>query len=159
MKKNTRLSQYHENEIILREGELKDEMYKIISGQVLIYLNYGKEDEYLIGVLSEQRCFGESGLLCHTSSLYTFVAMSDVLIMKIAQNEFDNFLKNNHLNSRNIIMNLAKENATMKCNIEMLLKELAECRNEANKGNIHQLRTSMLKHAINDYQKSLLFYK
>lgn len=157
MMNQARISKYEENELILREGELNVEMFKILSGKVVVYLNYGKEDEYLIGVLSEQRCFGESGLLCQTPSLYTFVAMEEVLIMKIAQAEFDDFLKSNHMNAKNIIMNLAKENATMKCNIEMLMNELSETRSEANKGNIHQLRTRMLKHAVNDYQKSMLY--
>lgn len=157
MSANAPLSKYRENDIILREGELKDEMYKIISGKVIVYLNYGKDDEYLIGILSEQRCFGESGLLCHMASSYTFVAMEEVLLMTITQSDFDDFLKSNYSNARNIIMNLAKENATMKCNLDMLMNELAESQSKSSRGNVNQLRAHMLKHAINDYQKSLLF--
>ena len=53
----SRMRQVKDGEIVVREGEQNNEMYKIISGKAAVYINYGKEDEYLLGIISEQRCF------------------------------------------------------------------------------------------------------
>lgn len=37
------MQQFKEETVILREGKLNKEMYKIISGKVAVYINYGKE--------------------------------------------------------------------------------------------------------------------
>ena len=54
----SRLRKVKENDVIVKEGELHTEMYKIVSGKAVVYINYGEEDEYLLGVLSEQQWFG-----------------------------------------------------------------------------------------------------
>lgn len=37
------LAYFEEEEVILQEGEISDEMYKILSGSVIVYLHYGKK--------------------------------------------------------------------------------------------------------------------
>ena len=59
----SKMQTFPEDSIIMREGEFYTEMYKIVSGKVAIYINYGQKNEYLMGILSEQQCFGELGLL------------------------------------------------------------------------------------------------
>jgi len=55
MQENTaKMQSYPEDSVILREGERKDEMYKIVSGKAAVYINYGKENEYLLGICTEQ---------------------------------------------------------------------------------------------------------
>ena len=41
---------FYTDDIIIREGENYDEMYKIIHGSVAVYLCYGKMEEHLIGI-------------------------------------------------------------------------------------------------------------
>lgn len=54
---------YHADQIIMREGELCDAMYKILSGSVAVYIRYKEADERLIGIYSKGRCFGEMNVL------------------------------------------------------------------------------------------------
>lgn len=118
------LKKFVEDEILIHEGEVKPEMYKIISGYAAIYLNYGKENEYLLGILSEQQCFGELGLLCKEPSIYTVVAVDDVLVMCIQRNNFDEFIEKNPNNAVNIIKGMARSMVTLRGNIDMLVDEL-----------------------------------
>ena len=114
-------------------------MYKIVSGKVAVYINYGKENEYLVGVLSEQKCFGELGILCQTPSMYTVVAIYDVLVRKIAEDEFDDFLRNNFGNAKNVIESLAKEVRTLTCNLDMVMQEM-ENSSELEKQKVNALK-------------------
>jgi len=50
---------FAEDEVILRQGSTEKALYKIIHGKAIVYFNYGEKDEYMVGMLSEQRCFGE----------------------------------------------------------------------------------------------------
>ena len=59
----TKIRVFSEDEVVISEGQRNTEMYKIVSGQAAIYFDYGKENEYLVGVLTDGRCFGEIGLL------------------------------------------------------------------------------------------------
>lgn len=60
-------------------------MYKIVSGRAALYLQYGTENEYLIGVLSDGKCFGEVSVLTGKPSPYSVVAISDIMVMRIGQ--------------------------------------------------------------------------
>ena len=53
MSDNIFMKKFSEDEVIIREGETYEEMYKIVSGRAALYLQYGTENEYLIGVLSD----------------------------------------------------------------------------------------------------------
>ena len=75
MGKKPLMSIFRDNEVMLREGDTTEEMLKILSGKAALYLNFGKENEYFIGVLSEGKCFGEVSLLAGKPSPYTVVAV------------------------------------------------------------------------------------
>lgn len=63
MQENTaKMQSYPEDSVILREGERKDEMYKIVSGKAAVYINYGKENGYPLGI-PEMRL--RSSAICH----------------------------------------------------------------------------------------------
>lgn len=124
MKQNL-MVQFLEDDVILQQGSMKREMYKIISGKAAVYLNYGMQDEYLIGILSEQRCFGEMALLCAKPSTYTVVALSDGLLLRITEDSFDNFIKHNTYNVISIMRNLANTIDTLSMNLNMLNEDMA----------------------------------
>lgn len=126
MEKEARLTKFEEDSIIIREGEIQDEMFKILSGNIAVYLNYGKEDEYLLGIYSKGRCFGELGILLHKPSMFTAVAVNQVLLLRIAENELEEFLRNNINNAMDMIQSLAKEVSTLKGNVDMLLEEFTK---------------------------------
>lgn len=120
----TRVKLWHDGEEIIHEGTVNDEMYKIISGQVILYFRYGKPDEYLVGILSERRCFGEVGVLCGKPAIFTAVALGDVYVMQINREEFDGFLQNNYQNVLDIMKGMADKLTTMKCNVDILNYEV-----------------------------------
>lgn len=154
----SRMQKFPEDSIILREGELRNEMYKIVSGKVAVYINYGKENEYLLGILGEQQCFGELGILCRQPSMYTVVAVYDVLAMRISLDEFSGFLKNNNKNAINIIRNLSWCMVNLKGNLDLVLDELANL-NETEAQTVHTIREKMQQYTMQNMQNADLFEK
>lgn len=157
MQENTaKMQSYPEDSVILREGELKDEMYKIVSGKAAVYINYGKENEYLLGILSEQQCFGELGILCRQPSMYTVVAVYDVLVMRIDKDEFAEFVQNNTRNALAIIRNLSWCMVNLKGNLDLVLEELSD-RNATEVMDVNKLKEKFRQSALSSFQKTDLF--
>ncbi|MCR5421226.1 MAG: cyclic nucleotide-binding domain-containing protein [Lachnospiraceae bacterium] len=119
-----RIVKYEEDSVILNEGEINPDMFKIIKGHVEIYAGYKTDKEILLGILSEQACFGELGLLLHKPSIYTAVAYSEVYIMRISDDELEDFIANNHKNIIDIMRNMANRMISMRTQIDMLLKDI-----------------------------------
>lgn len=117
--------QFKEDDIILQQGCTEKVMYKILTGSAAVYFNYGKPDEYLVGILSEQRCFGELGILCGKPSTYTVVAYEGVLVMRITMDTFDDFIKHNPQNAIDIMKNLANTVNTLSLNLNMLTDDIS----------------------------------
>ncbi|MBQ6971330.1 MAG: cyclic nucleotide-binding domain-containing protein [Synergistaceae bacterium] len=113
-----------EDRVILRESERNSDMYKIISGRALCFVNYGTDDEYLLGSLKEGKTFGEYSLLTGRPGIYTVTAYTDMLLMRIARGEFMRFIETNAGNSVNIMQNMAAMMNVMKVNIDMMNSEL-----------------------------------
>lgn len=122
----SQMVRFAEDEVILKEGSTEKVLYKIIHGKALVYLNYGQENEYLVGLLSEQRCFGEFTVLCGKPNIYTVVAYSDVLLLRIEEKDFDDFIRNNSSNAIDIMRNLANTVSTLSLNINLVLEELEQ---------------------------------
>ena len=153
MEQSSKLKQYKEDEIIVQDGQTTNEMYKVLSGKVAAYINYGEENECLVGIFDEQRTFGESGMLCQRSCMYTIVALEETLIMKITLDEFDEFINNNTQNAKNVIRNLAREVAVMRCNMDMMLNE-DERKKEGEIMNVRMLRERMRQSVACDWNCS-----
>ena len=147
----SRLRKVKENDVIVKEGELYTEMYKIVSGKAVVYINYGKEDEYLLGALSEQQCFGETTILCKKPSSYTVVAFSDMLLMRITEDEFADFIMNNSRNALELIRNLARQVTNLRCNLDMVMQEISKDRN-GEVVNVHELKQRMYQSIKSDAQ-------
>ena len=107
MSDNIFMKKFSEDEVIIREGETYEEMYKIVSGRAALYLQYGTENEYLIGVLSDGKCFGEVSVLTGKPSPYSVVAISDIMVMRIGADRFESFIYQNPRNTAEIMKNMA----------------------------------------------------
>ena len=112
-----------EDDVILREGEVNTEMYKILAGKAVMYFGYGTDDEYAIGTLKDGQCFGEYSLLTEKTGIYTVVAFTDMLLMRIGRDEFSSFVEMNANNAVEIMQNMAKMINVLKINIDMLREE------------------------------------
>ncbi len=126
---NVKVLKFSADDVLLREGETNSDMYKIISGRVLCYFNYGTDEEYLLGSLNEGSSFGEYSLLTGEPGIYTVVAYSDILVLRISGNDFSKFIEMNASNSVKIMANMAKMLNVMKFNIDMLRDEFKKSDN------------------------------
>ena len=120
---NAKVFRCNEDDVVLREGELNTEMYKILAGSAVMYFGYGTDDEYVVGTLKDGQCFGEYSLLTEKPGIYTVVAFTDMLLMRVKQDEFSSFVEMNAANSVEIMQNMAKMINVLKTNIDMLRGE------------------------------------
>ena len=126
MDKKSAISVFSEDEVILREGESCGEMFKIISGNAALYLHYGEENEYFIGVLSEGKCFGEVSLLAGKPSPYTVTAVDNVMVMRVSAEQFEGFIRDNTRNAVDIMKNMASRIVMLNANLDMISEELSD---------------------------------
>ncbi len=110
--------------LILKEGEVSLDMYKIIQGRAEMYVGYGTDQEVLLGIIGPGACFGELGLLMHSPAIYTVIAYSDVYAIRVTEERIGNFIQENHTSILQIMKNMAKTMAIMQHQIMSLSEEL-----------------------------------
>ena len=119
-----------EGTIILKEGEVNMDMYKIITGSVEAYSGYGTEKESILGIMSKGQYFGEIGLFSQKPSIYTIVAFSDVAVMRITMNELDDYIRNNHHDIYEIMHRMAETMYNMKYSMDMVMDDMQKVRED-----------------------------
>jgi CRP-like cAMP-binding protein len=102
---------------IFRQGEAGDALYLIVAGQVAISANHQTDDAEpaLLARLAEGQSFGEMALLTGEPRTATVTALTEVELLKIAREHFDELLDCSPrlrqaveaLNSRRILQNVA----------------------------------------------------
>lgn len=145
---NAKLRKFQAGDIIMREGEAYEEMYKIVSGSVEIYIRYGETDEHLIGIYSRHRCFGEMNVLSDDqASIYTAVAFDEVLLMRITKEYLEEFIRNNPKNAIAIMKNMVHTSIVMQKNIDLLLDDLYD-KNNTNKRRTEEIRKKIMQYSV-----------
>lgn len=115
-----------EGMVILKEGEVNLDMYKLVEGNVEMYVGYGTEDEILVGILGPGACFGEFGLLLKKPAIYTIVSFSPVKIIRVTEGTMGDFVAENHDCIVRMMKNMAGMMLNMTLNIQQLRQELDE---------------------------------
>ena len=154
MSDNIFMKKFSEDEVIIREGETYEEMYKIVSGRAALYLQYGTENEYLIGVLSDGNCFGEVSVLTGKPSPYSVVAISDIMVMRIGADRFESFISQNPRNTAEIMKNMANSIVMLKANVGMMSEELTEILNTLEKDKANKELAESIRMKIAQYNLS-----
>lgn len=72
---------YAKNEVVFREGEAAECMYKVYYGSVSVYVNYQQRGQKLIARLGEDTYFGEMGLIDGNLRSATVVAETSGTIL------------------------------------------------------------------------------
>lgn len=150
--KNASIRLYKEDEIIIKEGECSSVMYKIISGNAALYLHYGEENEYLIGIAGEQKCFGEVSLLSGKPSPYTVVANCELMVIQIKAEQFEGFIERNTRNAAEIMRNMAGVIVMLSGNIDLIADELSDIAAQLEAGGDG-------KQNVSDMSKRIIQYK
>ena len=143
---NARMQKFQAGDIIMREGGTYDEMYKVVSGSVEVYIRYGERDEHLIGIYSKSKCFGEMSVLSDQAAIYTVVAFDDVLLMRITKDYLEEFIWNNPKNAIDIMKNMVHTTVVMQKNIGLLLDDLYD-KDGANKRRTEEIRQKIMQYS------------
>lgn len=144
---NAKMVKFQAGDVILREGKNYDEMYKVVSGSVEVYIRYGERDEHLIGIYSKSKCFGELNVLSEQPSLYTVVAFDEVLLMRITRDYLEEFIQNNPRNAIDIMKNMVHTSTVMQKNISLLLDDLYD-KNDTNKRRTEEIRQKIMQYSV-----------
>ncbi|MCR5357117.1 MAG: cyclic nucleotide-binding domain-containing protein [Lachnospiraceae bacterium] len=147
--KNPYLVKFPRDTVILKEGVVNLDMYKIVQGHAEMYTGYGTDKEVLIGIIGSQSCFGEFGLLLEEPSIYTVVAYSDVYAIRINASNFGRFLQENQRDMIAIMKNMARSMTAMRKQIDLLTGEL-RYGGEQDEEMIKAGRRSLRAYAVNN---------
>ena len=131
--KKPRMQTFHADEMILKEGEVNDSMFKILSGSVAVFNRYGEKEEPLIGIYSKGRCFGELNVFSDLPCIYTVVAYNEVLVMRVTNDSLEEFIAANPRNVIDIMGNMAHTVRMMQKNIEFLIDDFSKKEDEDQK--------------------------
>ena len=127
--------------VILREGEVNLDMYKIIEGNVELYSGYQTDQEVLLGILGKDACFGEFGLLLRKPAIYTAVTYSEVKLLRVTEGELGDFVSENQEDIIDIMRNMSRMMMAMQQQIDLLSEDIAELGGKVDEnGARHNLR-------------------
>ena len=118
------LTQVSEGMVIVQEGEVNMDLYKLVSGKAEVYVGYGTEKETIVGILSEGAYFGEMGFLSSKPAIYTIVMYSDGLLLRVTAQDFVRYIQENPRDIVAIMRHMADTMYTLKKNIELLTNDL-----------------------------------
>lgn len=88
-----------EKQIVFYEGDTDKVLYKIISGKIAFYKNYGMPGETLLGVSSAPNYFGTMTILSGAPANYTAVAMERSTVLYLPETELETFPKSDPANA------------------------------------------------------------
>lgn len=113
-------TRYGDDDVIIREGEKNDKIYKVLHGSVAMYIDYGTEDEYLIGVLGVNKFFGDYSCFSGGENLTTAVANEETIVMEIDGRDVHQYISVNPRNAEDMIRELSRQVAMVAKHLELL---------------------------------------
>lgn len=119
-----RIETYSEDSVIVKEGTVSEKMYLVLEGSVTLYMNYGKQNEYVFGIAGKNRVFGEMGILAKEKSIYTAVAFSEVKVAWFDELSINVFFEHYPAYALNLMKNMCKSYSLMKKNLILSLEEI-----------------------------------
>lgn len=112
--------------VIINEGEVNMDMYKIIYGSCELYTGYQTENETLLGIISGGRFIGEMGLLIQKPAPYTVVTYKDVVLLRITQPDIDDYIANNHHDAYELMRQLAETTYQLKYSMDLFVDDVVK---------------------------------
>ncbi len=139
--------------VILSEGEINLDMYKLMSGHVEMYTGYGTDTETLIGMLGPGACFGEFGLLTGKPAIYTIITYDAVKVLRVTEEMMSEFMIENQDSVMQIMRNMANNMLRMQHQISQLCEELAENNTEVHVNVNNFTKENVRSYAMNTPDK------
>lgn len=86
---------YVNGEIIIKEGDIGNSFFQLLSGSAGVYVNYGKADQVKLTVLNEGQYFGEMAVIEAYPRSSTVVAEGSVEAIEIPGSELNTYFTEN----------------------------------------------------------------
>ena len=115
---------FQKNQVVFYENTANISLYKIISGVIGFYENYGTADEKLIGTSVAPNYFGMMSVLGGRPTAYTAVAMETSAVLCLPQAQLETFPKSDSTNALACMQTLAGELCAADERFNALLDEL-----------------------------------
>ena len=102
------LKEYNKGDIVFREGDRGNCMYRIIEGSVEVFITSGTEGEIVLTTLGQDRIFGEMAAIeAWPRSASIMVREDGTKLLEIARDELVEFFKEDPYQVRSIMENLS----------------------------------------------------
>ncbi len=111
--------------VIIQEGEVNMDMYKIIGGHAELYSGYGTDREAILGILSKGKYFGELGLLAEKPSIYTVVAYDELYLLRITMYNIEDYIQKNFHDIYEIMKGMAEATYNLKYSMDLFIDDVA----------------------------------
>lgn len=121
-----RKEEYTAETVIFKENDICKKMFIILDGQVVLYKNYKKEDEYIIGACNKGKTFGEMNLFTDSPCIYTAVALTDVTVAWFEKSNLDSFITGYPTQTMQLLEQIAKSYNLLGKNLQMAIAEIGE---------------------------------
>lgn len=86
---------YVNGEVIIKEGDIGNSFFQLLTGNAGVYVNYGKEDQVKLTVLNEGQYFGEMAVIEAYPRSSTVVAEGDAKVAEIPGSELNTYFTEN----------------------------------------------------------------
>lgn len=113
-----------EKQIIFYEGDVDKSLYKILSGKIGLYKNYGMPGEILLGISSAPNYFGTMNILTGEPAAYTAVTLERSMVLSLPESELETFPKSDPFNAIAVMKMLAGSLNTADQKLRSMLDDL-----------------------------------
>lgn len=119
---------YLPDEIIIKEGVMSPRMYIVLEGEVILYSNYGKESEYVIGIYGKGKVFGEFNLFTESPNPFTAIAYKKVKVAWFERNNLSSFIYGYPDSALSLLESIFNSHIRIVKDLQMAIEELNEIR-------------------------------
>ncbi|MBR3136929.1 MAG: cyclic nucleotide-binding domain-containing protein [Clostridia bacterium] len=143
---------FKKGDVIFRQNEFADSMFKIQSGAVRIVSDYEKESEKEITVLESGSFFGEMGLVeCYPRSATAIVSSETAEVIEFDSSDFERILKDDP----DTVLNLLRQfSQRLQDTNQAYLEAFESVRKE--KANQSDAKSKSVLQRLHDYYRSIM---
>lgn len=103
------IKKYQDGDVILRPGDHPKILFKVLSGGITMYMNYGQPNQNLVGSYHPPFCFGETSVLADHPCPYTIIAKGSTVLMQIPEENFAEFIRDHNEEAMAIMIAMAQK--------------------------------------------------
>lgn len=146
----SKLATYQTGDVIFREGDDEKVLYKILSGKIKIYANYGTQQQREIAVLEKEQCFGEMSILENTVRSATAVAEGETFLMCYREEVLSLFVAQNTSFVLDLLRSLSLRLRNTNQELDEMHKLLLQCTQQPGAQKMSKIDLYLRQHTVFD---------